>query len=94
MILVNLLLLPQCRLGGLTGAVSTAVSAAQAAKQQEDKCTLMVPSHRRCWKRTSTFPSASNIWPQTIDAVKREGAEAQWLRERVAVLFTSVCLFV
>lgn len=41
MILVNLLLLP----GWLTGAVSTAVSAARAAKQLEDKSTLMVPSH-------------------------------------------------
>lgn len=89
MILVNLLLLP----GWLTGAVSTAVSAARAAKQLEDKSTLMVPSCRRRWKRPSTSPSASNIWPQAIDAVKREGAEAQRLCERVADLFTFVCFF-
>lgn len=87
MILVNLLLLP----GWLTRAVSTAVSAARAAKQLEDKSTLMVPSRRRRWKRPSTSPSASNIWPQAIDAVKREGTEAQRLCERVADLFTSVC---
>lgn len=87
MILVNLLLLP----GWLTRAVSTAVSAARAAKQLEDKSTLMVSSRRRRWKRPSTSPSASNIWPQAIDAVKREGAEAQRLCERVADLFTSVC---
>lgn len=89
MILVNLLLLP----GRLTRAASTTVSAARAAKQLEDKSTLMVPSHRWRWKRASTSPSASNIWPQAIDAVKREGAEAQRLCERVADLFTSVCCF-